>query len=135
MIARLSVKARDRILAAITALIDAAPTPGTLEIFGGQQPASADDGVGAQQPIASLTFSRPAFGTPLNGVIGARPIDQRPAMASGTASWARILDGRGNAILDIDVGESGAALNLTSTQLFEHGPVVINALVLRMPAA
>lgn len=135
MIVRLAVKSRDGMLAAIAARIDAAPAPGTLDIFGGEQPIGADEGIGGQLKLGSLRFSRPAFGAALNGVIGARAIDPRSALASGKATWARIADGNGNAVLDIDVGIMGAALNLASTQLFEGGPIVINALVLRMPAA
>lgn len=131
MIARLSARARNQILVAITSLADG----GKMEIYEGRQPARADDKIGDQLLLARLTLPDPAFAQPLNGAAGARSIDQQPALATGRASWARISDALGDALLDIDVGESGAALNLSSAQLFERGPVVINALVLRMPAA
>jgi len=68
--------------------------------------------------------------------IGARPISDGEAIASGRATWARISDGAGNTVMDADVGEpgTGAMVNLSALAL-EPGDVVrMAALVLRMPA-
>jgi hypothetical protein len=131
MIARLSARSRNQILVAITRLADG----GKIEVYQGRQPARADDEIGDQLLLARLMLPDPAFASPINGAAGARSIDQQPALASGRANWARIFDASAEPLMDIDVGESGAALNLSSAQLFERGPVLINALVLRMPAA
>jgi len=136
VIARPSLAARKQLRAAIASLVDAAPAPGTLAIYDGPMPRSPEDAVnGDQTLLVSLDLANPAFGASSNGAMGLRQLDQRRAVASGTARWARISDGSGKAVMDIDVGLTGAALNLTSTRVFERGPIVINALVLRMPAA
>jgi hypothetical protein len=64
------------------------------------------------------------------GAIGARLIPDGEAIAAGKPTWARISDGAGNAVLDIDAG----LLNFSSGTFEPGGQVSINALVLRMPA-
>jgi hypothetical protein len=133
---RFSEEARNVGLRAFAKLVDAGRGPGVIEIYQGNQPATADediriDPVWGQRLLARLTFSRPAFGEPYNGVIGARPIAESLALATGTPSWARLSDGDGRPVIDIDVGERSAALNLP--RLEEGAPVAIDALVVRLP--
>jgi hypothetical protein len=51
-------------------------------------------------------------------------------IAAGKPTWARIRDGDGNTVLDIDAG----SLNFSSGTFEPGGQVSIAALVLRMPA-
>jgi len=115
-------------------MVDSGDAPGEIAVYGGQQPESANDPVGDQPLLARLVFSRPAFGHATEGVIGARPIEQSSAIATGRATWARISDGAGRAIMDIDVGEEGAALNLSNVSLQEGDAVEVVAMVWRAPA-
>jgi hypothetical protein len=80
-----------------------------------------------------MKFSMPAFGAPRNSEIRARTIEPAAALASGTASWARIYDGNRNAVLDIDVGIMGATLTVSTTQFEEGAVVVIDEFVVRSP--
>src|SRR5437868_2402762 len=112
-----SFRVRNVSVAALAAQVDAAETPGRLEIYDGRMPVLPEtrvrlDPVWGSELIARLAFSKPAFGHPANGEAGARPIAPSVALATGKARWARIYDGDGNAIIDIDIGLSGAALNL-----------------------
>jgi hypothetical protein len=136
MSVRSSIVARKAALQALANMVDAAASPGTISIYGGVQPDSADEGVGNRPLLATLAFSKPAFGPPGNTAIGARPISDGEAIASGRATWARISDGAGNTLLDADVGELGTGAMLTLSALaLERGDVVrVAALVLRMPA-
>jgi hypothetical protein len=116
-------------LQALADMVDSAAEPGTISIYGGPQPDSADEGLGNRPLLATLSFSKPAFGRPGNGAIGARPIQDGKAIAAGKPTWARIRDGDGNTVFDIDAG----LLNFSSGTLEPGGQVSIKALVLRMP--
>ena|SRR5438045_2223677 len=138
MTTRATTPVRNLIVREIAADIDAAPTPGVLEIYAGRMPPSVDDQIRidpiwGQQLLARLTFSRPAFGAPLNGLSRARPIEPTVAIASGRATWGRVYDGYRRPVMDIDVAEAGAALNLSSTEFEEGAAVAINEFVLRSP--
>lgn len=104
----------------ITALIDAGTGAGLLRIYDGTRPTNADTAVGAQTLLAELTFSATSFpaatGTP--GSMSANAItDDSSANATGTASWFRVVDSAGNAVMDGDVGTAGSDLNLNSTAI------------------
>jgi hypothetical protein len=113
-------KTRDVIVGTLAPMVDAGPGPGILTIYAGRQPANADeavrlDPIWGNNTLLRATLSKPAFNAPVNGAISARPIAETEVLESGTASWARIADGNGNAVLDIDVGIMGASLNLGTT--------------------
>jgi hypothetical protein len=86
--------------------------------------------VGDRPLLARLAFAKPALGLPARGAIGARLIPGGEAIAAGKPTWARIRDGDGNTVFDIDAGE----LNFSSGTFEPGGQVSIAALVLRMPA-
>ena len=134
MTTRSSAAAREASLAALADLIDAGAGPGTISIYGGPQPGAADDAVADRPLLARLTFAKPAFGSPHRGAIGARPIPDGEAVAAGRATWARLADGDGRTVADVDVGEGGAALNFSSVVLEPGDRISVAALVLRMPA-
>jgi hypothetical protein len=136
---RPSTRARDTALSEFASAVDAGSGPATLAIYSGKQPASADepiwiDPVWGQTLLVKFTLGRPAFSAPFNGVVGANPMGQSEALASGVASWARVSDGAGNAILDVDVGEKGAAINLFTTRIQRGDRISIDPFVVRLPA-
>ena|SRR5215472_13322799 len=135
MIIRSSAYTRDAMLTALAERVDAATGPGTISIYGGEQPASADEAPGDRPLLARLSFAKPAFGRPARGAIGARPISENEAIAAGKPTWARISDGDGNAVVALDVGEDGKPLNLSTVTFERGGRIEILSLVLRMPAA
>ena len=137
MTVRVSANTRSAMLRALADMVDAGDGPGTIDIYGGQMPTAANDPLGDQPLLARLVFSRPAFGHTAGGVIGARPIADSKAIASGRARWARISDGDGRPLADVDVGESGtgAMLNLSNVSLAAGDVVSVAALVWRMPVA
>lgn len=105
----------------ITALIDAGVGAGLLRLYDGTRPATADTAVSTQTLLAELTLSDPSFpaasGTP--GSMVANTITDDPsANASGTATWFRIVDSGGNAVVDGDVG-------LTAEDLVMDNVVVV----------
>lgn len=125
-----TVALRNTKLDAITTAIDAGPAAGTLEIRSGARPANADAAVTGTQ-LALLTFSDPSAAAASGGVLTANAIsDDTSADATGTASWFRVEDSNGNAVMDGDVGTSGSDLNLNSVSITAGGTVSITSFVI-----
>ena len=117
---------------AIKTAIDAGSAGGTIKIYSGSQPATPQD-TATGTLLATLTFGKPSFGAAATGVITANAIAQVNAVATNTAGWARIADSDGNAIMDVDVGTSGATINLNTTSIVSGGPVSITGATVTMP--
>lgn len=89
---------------------------GYLRIYTGTQPANADTAVSTQTLLSEHRFSATAFGAASNGVITANAITSDEALASGTATWFRVLDSDGTTVVfDGSVGTSDANLILGTT--------------------
>lgn len=123
---------------AIVDLIDAGSGAGLLRIYSGTQPANPDVAIGAQVLLAELTLSDPAFGNAADGTPGgvataSSITDDSSANATGTAAWFRVVDSDDNAIIDGEVGTSGADLNLVSTSITATQSVSITSWTFTMP--
>lgn len=101
---------------------------GTLCVYDGTQPADADTAVTAQNLLAELTLSNPAFGSASGGVITANAIGaDADADATGAASWFRVKSSGGAGLWDGSVGISGCDLNLNSISIQQHANVAISS--------
>ncbi len=130
---KLSTTARNALANALKTAIDTgAGAGGTIKIYTGSQPSDPQQAATGTL-LATLTFPKPSFGSAATGVITANTIPQVNAVATGTAGWARIADCDGNAIMDVDVGTSGATINLNTTSIVSGGPVAITSATLTVP--
>lgn len=129
---RLSTTARNALANALGIAINANGNAGTIKIYSGSQPADPQT-AGSGTLLATLTLPNPPFGSAAGGVITANTIAQVNAVATNTAGWARVADAGGNAIMDVDVGTSGATINLNTTALVSGGPVAITSATLTVP--
>jgi hypothetical protein len=127
---RSSRRARCEISAALAALIEG-HSPPRLVFYDGEMPASADEPVD-QEILACLYLRTPAFWVDGDGALTACPIDPRRGLIAGMPTWARFLDGDGNAVFDVDVGlpHTDAALIL-DRPVSVQGPVEITDLTIR----
>ncbi len=131
----LSSAARSAMADALVDLLDAGSGAATLQIRSGTRPAGP--GTTATGPLlATVTLGDPAFGSASSGV--ATMVDPASvlAVASGTASWFRILDSNSLAIIDGKVGatSSGADLELGTTSLTTGLTVDITGGTITQPA-
>jgi hypothetical protein len=133
-ICRVADNTRDAQLDAIAALIDAGAGPGLLRIYDGTQPADADDSITTQNLLAELPFGDPCAGPAVAGVLTFNTIAPQNAVATGTATWARVLDSDLNNVMDVNVGTASASLIMNTTAIVSGGPVQIDSFVLRAPA-
>lgn len=104
---------------------------GTIQIYDGTRPATADSAITTQTLLVTLTIPDPA-GTVSNGVLTGGSIAAALIAATGTAAWARLLDDSDTVIGDVDVGlsASGAFVELDNLGLVEGGYCTVTSLTL-----
>lgn len=112
-----------------TALNTAVGTTATVKIYSGSAPAGPDTGATGTL-LATLTCNATAFGVVSGaGILTCNAITQANAVATGTAGYARISTSGGTAIIDLDVGTSGASVIMNTTSIVSGGPVQITSAV------
>ena len=122
------VALRNSRLDEVTTLIDGGAGAGLLRIYDGTRPAT---GGTATTLLAELTMSDPSFPAASSGAMTASAIsDDTSADAAGTATWFRLTDSTGAAVVDGDVGTSGSDLNLNTTTFSVGLNVSVTSLVL-----
>lgn len=115
--------------------VDAGSGPGTIKVYNGTQPTTANDAITSQTLLATLTFSDPC-GTTSSGTLTMSAITQDSAAdATGTATWARIADSTGATVFDVNVTVSGAGgtLQFNTTNFVIGGPVLISSFTITIP--
>lgn len=123
-----------------TTLADAVDTAlgnaGTIKIYSGTQPATADTGIGGSTLLATFTLGSPGFGGAVSGVItlAGTPLTVA-ASATGTAGWFRMATSGGSTILDGSVSTSGAQINLNTTSITNGVNVSITSGTITMPTS
>ena len=95
---------------------------GKIRVYTGTQPADANTALSGQTLLGEFTMPSTAFGASVasgtapnrSAVATAGTISDITAVATGTATWFRLLKSDGTTVLmDGTVGVSGADLNLT----------------------
>lgn len=134
MAVKLSNDVRTAMATAIINAIDA-NGKGKIIIYDGAQPASPDTAVVAQKVLSEHNLSQPC-GSAQNGVLTFNAIDEDQfANNSGTATWARILDGNQKAIADasVTVVGGGGDLQMNTVNIIVNGPIRFSSLQWTMP--
>ena len=91
--------------------IDAGVTAATMNFYTGPRPASGA-AITTEVLIGTVTFSDPC-GTIANNVLTFSTIsDDVSADANGDIVWARINDGDGTWVMDLDCGETGSGAEI-----------------------
>ncbi len=98
-------------LRALTRALDGAATPGKLLVYGAPNPGPGQ-APGAARLLSTSVFSAASEA----GLMGKRQALSLPSSAlmqlTGEAAWARLVDGAGNFVADLDVGLPGSAAAL-----------------------
>jgi len=107
---------------------------GTIKIYSGTRPATADTALSGNTLLATGTFSATAFGSASNGVATANSITKESsAPAGGTATFARMYTSGSAPVVDVSVGTSGAELTINSTTIIVGLEVLFNACTYTQP--
>ncbi len=104
-------------LQALTRALDADPVlPGRLLIYGGTAPSTGQPPDTAPL-LASFSFSRPSLDNVTNKVLTLLNPTTVLVTTTGEATWARMVNGAGQFVVDLDVGlpADNAAVRLTTT--------------------
>jgi hypothetical protein len=108
-------------------LITYAGSGSIIRLYDGSQPANANTAIVAQTLLVSLTIAG-GFGTDSNGTITLGAVTSGTAVASGTASFFRIVKSDGTTVvMDGSVGTSSADMNLNTTTVASGQTVSITA--------
>ena len=133
-IIRFAVAVKNSTLTQIRDAIDAGPAGGTCKIYTGTQPNDVATGLSGNTLLGTLTFADPC-GSVSAGVLTMSPITQdSSADAGGVATWARIADSTGSAVMDIDISTTGGGgtLQLNTTNIVIAGPILINTFLIQV---
>lgn len=124
----MSVALRNARLDQIKTAIDAGAGPGLIRIYDGARPAT---GGAATNLLATLTCSDPSAGAAAAGVLTLSAITSDSlADATGTATWARIVDSTGAHVLDCSVGTSGADINFNTVSFVANAVIAMISAVI-----
>ena len=125
----ITTSARSVAADAVVDLVDAGTPPGLLKLYSGSVPADVNAGLGGATLLGTLTFSTTAFGAASSGVATAASItSDTSADATATATFFRITNAAGTAIIQGTVGTSGCDLNLSSVSITLGGTIAVSAL-------
>lgn len=111
------------------AFLDAGPSPARLRIYGGARPASASD-TPSSVMLAEIRLTKPAG--VLTDVLTLTPEDAGLITASGSATWARLVNGAEQTAADMDcTDDTGAGpVKLAQVALLIGGSAALTSAVL-----
>ena len=138
MAVNISLTARNSTCSLINSLIDVGSTKdsGYIEVRSGTIPSSPEASPSDGGVLATLMLSSPAFKEPVNGVATANAITPDTNIAaSGKATWFRVYNRDGGAIIDGVVSAIGGGGDLTfdSVDFVKGSTAQVNSLTATMP--
>lgn len=118
--------------------IDIGAGTAALKIYDGTRPDKVDDAVTTQNILSEHNLSNPAFGNASDNNPGAIATanaigDDTSANNTGTATWFRVFDRNGDAVIDGNVGTSAADLILDSVSITAGQRVSISSWTITEP--
>jgi len=108
---------------------------GTLKIYTGTQPTSANDAPSGSL-LVTITLPTPAFGGASNGVASKSGTWSDNAGADGEGGWFRLADNGDTARIDGSVTDTGSGgdLQLDDATIVNGGTVTISTFTITVPA-
>lgn len=121
----LSLEAANDVLASINDNLNLGSGAATIKLYTGTKPAGPDTAITSQTLLGTLTCSDPA------GTVATRTLTfdtitaDSSADATGTATWARLADSAGVAVIDIDITTTGGGGfgQMNTTSIVSGGPI------------
>lgn len=107
----LSSELKNAIAMTIALNVDGAYTPGKIIILDGSVPDNVGD-LTSQTELVSFSLQKPCYVSIENGVITIKPTNNELVMKSGIASFARITNGDGVGLIDINIGLIGSGADI-----------------------
>ena len=107
-------------LSAVASFLALGTAPATVAIYGGPRPTLG--GMPTGDLLVTLELVEP-IGTVAAGVLTLEPTPEAMISTSGTATWARVVNGDGALAWDCDVSDltGSGELRLSTVQLYQGG--------------
>lgn len=123
-----SVKAKLEMIQAFANFMDNGSTFATVVFYKGTQPASSEVAVDSGDALVTLIFPKPCIKETTATYVELYPADTATVIKTGTATWARIYNGSGEAAADLSVGTD---ITLANTNLVTGGTLNIQSIKFR----
>ncbi|MBE9400961.1 hypothetical protein IQR32_06275 [Acinetobacter albensis] len=123
-----STKARLAMIQAFANFMDSGSQSATVTFYEGVQPASPAIAADSNSALVTLTFPEPCIKETTATYVEFHPADTGTVIKSGTATWARIYNGAGEAAADLTVGTD---ISLANTNLALGGTLSVTSIKLR----
>lgn len=118
-------------LAGTLAFLDTGATnPARLRLYGGARPASPLDAT-SEALLVEIALTKPA-GVMTGGALSLTQADNGLILASGIATWARLVNGEDVTALDMDCSDTNGAgdVKLATTTLYAGGQAQLVSAIL-----
>ncbi|OAL80489.1 hypothetical protein [Acinetobacter sp. SFA] len=123
-----SINARLAMIQAFAEFMDSGSQSATVIFYEGVQPANTAVAPDSNNALVTLTFPEPCIKEATATYIEFHPTDAATVIKTGTATWARIYNGAGEAAADLTVGTDIA---LANTNLALGGTLAVTSIKLR----
>lgn len=114
--------------------VDSDAAPGYIEFYTGTIPAKPETAPGGGNTKLGTCTCSVTSGSVASGVYTFSTITMdSSADATGTATWARVRDGAGNACFDVDVSVTGGTgtVQMPMTSIVAGGPIAFNSFTIK----
>lgn len=123
-----SIKAKLAMAQSFAIFMDSGSQSATAIFYEGVKPASTETAADSNKVLVTCTFPEPCFKEAIASYIELHPTDTATVIKTGTATWARIYNGAGEVVADLDVGTD---ISLANTNLVLGGTLGIQSIKLR----
>lgn len=114
--------------------VDNDAAAGYIEFYTGSMPAKPETAPGGGNTKLGTCTCSTTSGSVASGVYTFSAITMdSSADATGTAAWARVRDGAGNACFDVDVSVTGGTgtVQMPTTSIVSGGPIAFNSFTVK----
>lgn len=115
-------------LQALANFLDTGSSNATFSFYNGTKPANVTVAASAGNKLVTLNLPEPCFKQLNADSIELYPTDTGTITQAGTATWARLYNGNGDAVADFAVGTD---ITLANPNLVLGSMLMINSIVLR----
>ena len=123
-----SINARLAMIQAFSEFMDSGSQSATVIFYEGVQPADTSVAADSNNALVTLVFPEPCIKETTPTYVELHPTDTGSVIKTGTATWARIYNGAGEAAADLTVGTD---ISLANTNLALGGTLFIQSIKLR----
>ncbi len=123
-----SIKAKLAMAQSFAIFMDSGSQSATAIFYEGEKPESTEIAADSNKALVTCTFPEPCFKEATASYIELHPTDTATVIKTGTATWARIYNGAGEVVADLDVGTD---ISLANTNLVLGGTLGIQSFKIR----